>query len=85
MLIEKHAGTQVLELEWPVDAPAPDLPDGSLRRVEHVGDRLLLFTTDPAGMLSTLGSRVQTESALIRPATLEDVFIHLTGRDLQEE
>ena len=84
-LIEKHAGTQVLELEWPVDAPAPDLPDRAVRRVEHVGDRLLLFTADPAGILSALASRVPTESALIRPATLEDVFIHLTGRDLQEE
>jgi lipooligosaccharide transport system ATP-binding protein len=84
-LIEKHAGTQVLELEWPVDAPAPELPGQDVRRVEHVGDRLLLFTANPARMLSALGSQVATESALIRPATLEDVFIHLTGRDLQEE
>ena len=53
--------------------------------MEHVGDRLLLFTADPAGILSALASRVPAESALIRPATLEDVFIHLTGRDLQEE
>lgn len=84
-LIEKHAGSQVLELEWPIDEPAPALPDSAVRRVEQVGDRLLLFTADPAGMLTALGSRISAESALIRPATLEDVFIHLTGRDLQEE
>ncbi len=84
-LIAKHAGAQVLELEWPVDAPAPDVAGGDgIRRVERVGDRLLLFSPDPTALLPRLRGRLPVDSALIRPATLEDVFIHLTGRDLKE-
>jgi lipooligosaccharide transport system ATP-binding protein len=85
-LIEKHAGSQVVEVEWPLDQPVPELgvPDG-IRRLERIGDRLLLFTPDPAATLSVLKGRLPEDTALIRPATLEDVFIHLTGRDLQEE
>jgi lipooligosaccharide transport system ATP-binding protein len=84
-LIEKHAGSQVLEVEWPIDQPTPELgvPDG-IRRLERVGDRLLLFTPDPSATLRVLKGRLPEETALIRPATLEDVFIHLTGRELQE-
>jgi lipooligosaccharide transport system ATP-binding protein len=85
-LIEKHAGSQVVEVEWPLDQPVPELgvPDG-IRRLERIGDRLLLFTPDPTATLRVLKGRLPEDTALIRPATLEDVFIHLTGRDLQEE
>ncbi len=85
-LIERHAGTQVVEVEWPLDVPTPELEslDG-IRRVERVGDRLLLFSPDPAAALQTLQNRLPAGGTLIRPATLDDVFIHLTGRDLQEE
>ena len=55
-----------------------------MRRVDRHGDRLLVFTDDPAAALAGLVGRVPPEAMMVRPATLEDVFIHLTGRELQE-
>ena len=83
-LIRRHAGEQVLEVRWPAGADQPALDGTPVRRVDRHGDRLLVFTDDPAAALAGLGGRVPPEAMLIRPATLEDVFIHLTGRELQE-
>jgi lipooligosaccharide transport system ATP-binding protein len=83
-LISRHAGGQVLELEWPIEAPSPSLADAAaVDRLERVGDRLLVFSHDPARALAALGQAAG--GTLLRPATLEDVFIQLTGRDLREE
>ena len=79
-LIADHAGSQVLEVRWPVGAAIPALPGQPVRRMERVGDRLLVFTADPARALSQLQGSAET--ALVRPASLEDVFMHLTGREL---
>jgi len=83
-LIRRHAGEQVVEVRWPPAADQPDLDRTPVRRVDRHGDRLLVFTDDPAAALAGLVGRVPPEAMLVRPATLEDVFIHLTGRDLQE-
>ncbi|HEX6349369.1 MAG TPA: ABC transporter ATP-binding protein [Candidatus Dormibacteraeota bacterium] len=83
-LIRRHAGDQVLELRWPAAAEQPALGRAPVRRVDRHGDRLLVFTDDPAAALAALAGRASPEAMVIRPATLEDVFIHLTGRELQE-
>ena len=83
-LIRRHAGEQVVEVRWPPAADQPDLDPTPVRRVDRHGDRLLVFTDDPAAALAGLVGRVPPEAMLVRPATLEDVFIHLTGRQLQE-
>jgi lipooligosaccharide transport system ATP-binding protein len=83
-LIRRHAGEQVVEVRWPSGADQPALERMPVRRVDRHGDRLLVFTDDPAAALAGLGGLVPPEAMLVRPATLEDVFIHLTGRDLQE-
>ena len=83
-LIRRHAGDQVLELRWPAAADQPGLGRVPVRRVDRHGDRLLVFTDDPAAALAGLSGRVPPDSMMVRPATLEDVFIHLTGRELQE-
>ena len=83
-LIRRHAGEQVVEVRWPSAAEEPALGLTPVRRVDRHGDRLLVFTDDPAAALAGLGGRVPPEAIVVRPATLEDVFIHLTGRELQE-
>ncbi len=82
-LIRRHAGEQVLEFRWPAAEEQPVVL-GGVRRIDRHGDRLLVFAEDPAAALAGLGARVPPEAMLVRPATLEDVFIHLTGRELQE-
>ena len=82
-LILRHAGEQVVEVRWPLGTPAP--PGGpEVRRVDLLGDRLLLFADNPAAALGLVRGRVDSEATIVRPATLEDVFIHLTGRLLEE-
>ena len=82
-LIRRHAGEQVVAVRWPLGAPAPAaVPE--VRRIDLLGDRLLLFADNPAAALGLVRGRVDSDAAIVRPATLEDVFIHLTGRRLEE-
>jgi len=56
------------------------------RRLEALPDRLLLYTDDgdaTAARIHQLG--LEPESVLVRRSTLEDVFLHLTGRTLVDE
>jgi len=60
--------------------------DGFVRRLEALPDRLLLYTDDgdaTASHVHELG--LQPDSVLVRRSTLEDVFLHLTGRTLVDE
>jgi lipooligosaccharide transport system ATP-binding protein len=82
-LILRHAGEQVVEVQWPLGTPAP--PTGpEVRRIDLLGDRLLLFADNPVAALGLVRGRVDSAAMIVRPATLEDVFIHLTGRLLEE-
>jgi lipooligosaccharide transport system ATP-binding protein len=52
-------------------------------RIEVLPDRLLLYTPDgdaAAEQVHAVG--VRPVSTLVRRSTLEDVFLHLTGRSL---
>ncbi len=80
-LIATHVGTEVVEiaLDDPDDAGPP--LDGPWRR-ERVGDRLYVYLGDGQAerLVGTLGARAFTR----RRATLEDVFLTLTGHGLRE-
>jgi lipooligosaccharide transport system ATP-binding protein len=52
-------------------------------RVERVGDTVFVYAADAAPVLADL-SRHAELSYLHRPASLEDVFLKLTGRDLRD-
>ena len=80
----------VVELTF--DGPAPD--PASLRArldtaVEARGDVWEIPTTDPKTLLPRLLTAIESErleynQVHVRRATLEDVFLHLTGRSLRE-
>lgn len=72
---------------WLADALKADLPD--LQNVESENNTLKLFLTRPeaamAGIVETVRRRdVALESIQLHPVTLEDVFMHLTGKALRE-
>jgi lipooligosaccharide transport system ATP-binding protein len=82
-LIAEHTEPQVVEVHGPgVEAWL----EGARRlapRVEHVGDTVFCYAQDVEPILKTLAG--QTELAYLhRRASLEDVFLRLTGRDLRD-
>jgi lipooligosaccharide transport system ATP-binding protein len=84
-LIAAHSTREVLELRFDVDDQEPRLTEvaGIGERLEVLPDRLLVYTHDGDAALADVHARgVQPLSSLVRRATLEDVFLHLTGRTL---
>src|SRR5665648_839353 len=75
----------VLELRFDSDEHGDHLRsvDGIADRVEVLPDRLLLYTRDgEAAHSEVIRRELEPLSALVRRSTLEDVFLHLTGRTL---
>ena len=59
--------------------------NGRLDGHELTEDALMLYADDAEEVLRALDhERFPTDSALVRNATLEDVFLRLTGRSLDE-
>ncbi|GEN79286.1 ABC transporter ATP-binding protein [Actinotalea fermentans] len=84
-LIDTYSTREVLELRFDTDDHAHRLGDvdGIADRVEVLADRLLLYVRDgEAAHAEVLRRGLEPLSALVRRATLEDVFLHLTGRSL---
>jgi lipooligosaccharide transport system ATP-binding protein len=87
-LVREHVGREVLELRLGEGCNADALLaslDGRLDGYEVTEDALMLYAEDAEDILRSLDhDRFPTDSALVRHATLEDVFLRLTGRSLEE-
>jgi lipooligosaccharide transport system ATP-binding protein len=84
-LIVEHSTREVLELRFGIDGHLPHVSglQDLAERIEVLPDRLLLYVDDGDDALSMIHRRgLVPESALVRRSTLEDVFLHLTGRTL---
>jgi lipooligosaccharide transport system ATP-binding protein len=88
-LIRRYSTREVVELRFATEQPPLDLAgrvDGLAARIETLSGRLLIYTDDgdrAAERIHELG--VHPQSTLVRRSTLEDVFLHLTGRTLVDE
>ncbi len=84
-LIETYSTREVVELRFGIDEPLADYAgklDG-IGRVEVLPDRLLVYVSDGDAAVAEIHRRDLTPgSVLVRRSTLEDVFLHLTGRTL---
>ena len=83
-LIEAAIEPQVAELRGEAardwlrgGAPEPGV------RLEHVGETVLLYAHDPERLRQAVTRRGSLR-CIYRPASLEDVFLRLTGRDLRD-
>jgi lipooligosaccharide transport system ATP-binding protein len=87
-LIARYATRDVVELRFDDSSRPEDLSywtDGLVERIEALPDRVLLYTPDGDAATHVLHERgLAPESVLVRRSTLEDVFLHLTGRSLIE-
>lgn len=81
-LIDRFIGKDVLELKCRNDI-MPILKKMGLQ-AESFYERFHVFTDRPEEVLSSVRSECEIESSLIRRASLEDVFLKLTGRSLRE-
>jgi len=82
-LIEQHATREVVEVRFESDRAASGAFAGLGDRVEELPDRVLLYTRDGDATAAAIADRgFPPHSTLIRRSTLEDVFLHLTGRTL---
>ena len=80
-LISEHIEPQVLEVHGPGHEAWMERAKSLAPRVERVGDTVYCYGEDVEPLLKTLFGDL---SYLHRPASLEDVFLKLTGRDLRD-
>jgi lipooligosaccharide transport system ATP-binding protein len=87
-LVRSHVGREVLELQLDEGCDAERLVgslDGRIQGHDLSDRTLMLYADNAEAVLEELDHDVfPTESALVRRATLEDVFLRLTGRSLRE-
>ena len=88
-LIETYSTREVLELRFAVAehelAAEKVLAQAPAERIEVLADRVLLYVADgDAAMASVRGLALEPLTSLVRRSTLEDVFLRLTGRRLED-
>jgi lipooligosaccharide transport system ATP-binding protein len=82
-LVRRYIGGNVIEVE----DPAPSLLDflkGERINYELELNRILIYTVDGEGLFRRISHEFCAGGCTLRLATLEDVFLKLTGRGLRE-
>jgi lipooligosaccharide transport system ATP-binding protein len=87
-LIEAYSTPEVLELRFRPedhDLAAQKVAHAPAERTEVLADRILLYVADGDAALSAVRDfGVEPLTSLVRRSTLEDVFLRLTGRRLED-
>jgi lipooligosaccharide transport system ATP-binding protein len=82
-LINKHVGQDVIEVTTPSDDLRAFLQSQSAK-YEDLGHRLLIYGRESDKLFHHISDQYCKEGCLLRMASLEDVFLKLTGRGLRE-
>jgi lipooligosaccharide transport system ATP-binding protein len=82
-LIKKHVGHNVIEVDAPCDELRSFITSLQIES-EDLGHRLIIYGQGRDELFHEIGNKFCKEGCLLRMATLEDVFLRLTGRDLRE-
>jgi lipooligosaccharide transport system ATP-binding protein len=87
-LISEYSTPEVLEVRFPLEnheQAAEKLRDLDAVRREVLADRILIYTGDgDAALAAVRRLGLEPLTSLVRRSTLEDVFLHLTGRRLED-
>ncbi|NBO55397.1 MAG: ABC transporter ATP-binding protein [Actinobacteria bacterium] len=86
-LITNYSTREVLELRFSAGQNAQHEAQltGLGERLEVLADRVLVYAQDGESALREVHARgMRPESSLVRRSSLEDVFLRLTGRSLEE-
>ena len=87
-LIRAHSSREVVEVRFGSDrnAEVAERLDGIGERREVLPDRILVYTdTGEADLQAIVARGFMPVTSLVRRASLEDVFLRLTGRSLADE
>jgi len=82
-LITTHVGSSVIEVVAACSELRAMLKERNLPH-EDLGQRLVIYSDDGETLYRQLLAEHCREGCMLRPATLEDVFLRLTGRELRE-
>ena len=85
LLIERYSTREVVELRFAAESQEiyADKLAGLGERVEVLPDRILLYVANGDEAVAEVQARsLSPASVLVRRSSLEDVFLHLTGRTL---
>jgi lipooligosaccharide transport system ATP-binding protein len=87
-LIETYSTPEVLELRFRLDEheqAAQKVADVPAERLEVLADRILLYVPDgDAALAAVRRLGLEPLTSLVRRSTMEDVFLRLTGRRLED-
>ncbi len=83
-LIKQHVSSHVVEVGLPAGAAPPEQLTSLAKRFEQHHDRLLLYVDNGDEVLGRAMQLLPDAETLIRRSTLEDVFLKIAGRGLQE-
>ena len=82
-LIRRHVGRDIIEVVDPPDGLREFVRTQNLDH-EDLGHRLNIYCNDRGDLYQKIANDFCGEGCVMRTATLEDVFLKLTGRDLRE-
>jgi lipooligosaccharide transport system ATP-binding protein len=82
-LIRQHVGGNVIEIARPTDELRSFIESRQLP-YEDLGHRLIVYCQDGGELYQRITRDFCKEGCVMRLATLEDVFLKLTGRELRE-
>ncbi len=81
-LVREQIGTSILETK--ANPEVLSCLQKMKQEFEIVGDTIHIFTDSPSDLMFNLMGQCRLSQTTVRPATLEDVFLKLTGRALRE-
>lgn len=82
-LIRKHVGQDVIEVSEPTEELRKYIQSQPLEH-EDLGHRLIVYGREGDKLFRTISDQYCEEGCNLRMASLEDVFLKLTGRGLRE-
>ena len=82
-LINEYTGENIIEVAEPEDDLRTFSREKKVRQ-EDLGHRLIIYAENGHELYREICSRFTHKSCILRSATLEDVFLKLTGRELRE-
>jgi lipooligosaccharide transport system ATP-binding protein len=82
-LIERHIGREVIEIDNPSPGAAAAIESSGARNETYAG-RTYIYPGDGRELLAAISAVEPSGQVVLRRASLEDVFLRLTGRQLRE-
>ena len=82
-LVRLHVGRHVIEIPDPAEGLPAFLRERGVL-FENIGHRLIVDLEDGTALYREISERFCDGGCIMRMATLEDVFLRLTGRELRE-